>query len=126
MEWKKNIIILYQIPPAPSIILGIYASGSFQYSVKYASAQNDSLKLSLSGKLVPMAELSKYLKPYINLSIGADGTLIGFSGDVIVSKSGITKQFKFYGTTSNLVIQGISGDKPTWKKSIKLFGEWSY
>ena len=72
--------------------------GSFQYSVKFDSALKESLKLSLSGKLVNLVELANSISPIIKLSVTSDGTLIGASGDAIVSKSGIEKQFKFYGT----------------------------
>ena len=110
----------------PSINLNIYASGNFQYSAQYASASQNSLKLSLSGTLNPLAELAGSSSSLMKLSIGIDGVLIGASGDAIVSKSGIIKVFKFYGTKSNLVIEAKMGNKKKKKKSIKLFEEWSY
>ena len=95
-----------------------------QYSVQYAS--QDSLKLSLSGTLNPIAELAGSPSSLMKFSISTDGILFAASGDAIASKSGVTKQFKFYGTKSNLVIQAKMGNTPIWKKSIKLFEEWSY
>ena len=126
-SWSgKYKLFSIRFPPMPSINLNIYASGNFQYSAQYTSASQDSLKLSLSGTLNPLAELAGSSSSLIKLSISIDGVLIGASGDAIVSKSGITKEFKFYGTKSNLVIQAKMGNKPLWKKSIKLFEEWSY
>ena len=124
-SWSGKVkLFSMRFPPFPSINLNIYASGSLQYSVQYAS--QDSLKLSLSGTLNPIAELAGSPSSLMKFSISTDGILIAASGDAIASKSGVTKQFKFYGTKSNLVIQAKMGNTPIWKKPIKLFEEWSY
>ena len=125
--WSGKVKFLtFRFPPMLIIGLNIYATGSLQYSVKYASDSKDSLKLSLSGKLVPMVELANSISPIIKLSASSDGTLIGASGDAIVSKSGITKQFKFYGTAINLEVQAATLGKILWKKSFKILEDWSY
>lgn len=125
--WSGKIkLISFRFPPIPTIGLNLYASGSLQYSVKYATSSKDSLKLSLSGKLIPIVEIATFPGSFVKVTAKADGVLIDSSGDATVTKSGITKGFKFYGTIVNTWIEGKSGVIPITKKKYKLFDAWSY
>ena len=121
-ELIKTIKYAHSIEKKLYVALNIYASGTLQYSVKYASASKDSLKLSLSGKLIPIAELANSPDFIIKMSVDSDGTLIDASGDATVTKNGITRGFKFYGTIVNIWIK--TGAFPTMKQKCKLFDAW--
>ena len=125
--WSEKIKILtYRFPPLPSVTVGIYASGDLHYSVKYASDSKDSLELSLSGDLKAGSEVIGVTTDMTKMTAGASGNLISVSGTATVTKNDIIKGFKFYGTTVNTWVEAKVGLTQLWKKSYKLFDNWSY
>ena len=123
-------LLNFRFPPFIYVTLGLFVSGSLQYTVKYPTPSKDSLYLSLEGDLKASIEyLSIPYGPGIKLYAGGDGTLISTSGYAMVTKNDIVKGFKSYGTTVNSWVEikriAMPIEKTIWKKTHKLIDNWS-
>ena len=124
-SWSGKVKLLnFRFPPVPIITLGLYASGTLQYTVKYATDSKDSLQLSLSVDLKASVEVVKGLGGLAKIISGAEGTLISSSGYATVTKNDVIKGFKFSGTEFNTWAEAKVFWKKLWRHNYKITDAW--
>ena len=124
--WSGNVrLFTFKCPDNPKIIIAVYAKGSLQTSVKYVS--KDSLQMTLTGYLNAISEAISWPMDIRRVTATAFGSLITkASGNVTVTKSGISKEFKFSGSQLNIYVKMyLDIDFLPLTKDVFLFEGWN-